>query len=234
MQLPASPLTIEQTMPTAIEVSTAAYLYGAEPSMTAIASRAAQRREGLLGGQTEAIPAEIIWLEQRGPQAIPTEDQTVLLWQAQQYAAMSESHAREARAVTACVVQPGVTFVASGAPVEPKTQADRTVAQLLEFERLEADWDGHQAAKPLAFSLKDARIFIRALAPESIIPRPALHADGHAILFLRGPDKYAELEFLGGARIGFYARRGEREWSDEVFFDGCTLPEGLLQIGLAI
>jgi hypothetical protein len=115
-----------------------------------------------------------------------------------------------------------------------RTQADVAVAQLLRLGELEADWDGNEAAKPLPGSIEDARIFIRALAPESAIPRPALHADGHAILFLRGPDVYAELEFLGNDRIGFYARRGGRQWSDEICFDGQTLPEGLLRVGLAI
>jgi hypothetical protein len=131
----------------------------------------------------------------------------------------------------------GGTSVSPGASVpseEAKTLADRTVSELVQFERLQADWDGNEAAKPLSFSLKDAREFVRALAPESVIPRPALHADGHAILFLRGPDSYAELEFLGKKRISFYARQGRREWSDEIDFDGRTLPEGLSQIGFVI
>jgi hypothetical protein len=128
----------------------------------------------------------------------------------------------------------GASTTAAVRSEETKTQADRTIAQLFGFENLNADWDGNEAAKPLAFSIKDAREFIRALAPESIIPRPALHADGHAILFIRGPESYAELEFLGARRIGFYVRRGEQEWSDEFYFDGRAIPAGLLQIGFAI
>lgn len=121
------------------------------------------------------------------------------------------------------------------APLEsPLTQADLTAAQLLRMEQWDFDWDGSEAAKPLLFSLKDARTFIRALAPESVIPRPALHADGHAILFVRGPDTYAELEFLENQRIGFYARQGGQEWADEFEFDGRTLPEGLSRIGFAL
>ncbi|MGH6811861.1 MAG: hypothetical protein ACREDM_05765 [Methylocella sp.] len=121
------------------------------------------------------------------------------------------------------------------APVESRlTQADLTAAQLLRMEQWDFDWDGSEAAKPLLFSLKDARTFIRALAPESVMPRPALHADGHAILFVRGPDAYAELEFLGNQRIGFYARQGGQEWTDEIEFDGRTLPEGLSRIGFAL
>jgi hypothetical protein len=117
---------------------------------------------------------------------------------------------------------------------EPKTKADLSVAELFRFAALDHDWDGNEAAKPLAFSIKDAHNFIRALAPESIVPRPALHADGHAILFVRDSEKYVELEFLGGRRIGFYARRGSQEWADEFDFDGHTLPAGLSMLGFDI
>jgi hypothetical protein len=114
------------------------------------------------------------------------------------------------------------------------SRADAAIARLLRLEKLEADWDGSEAAKPIDYSLKDARNFIRKLSPDSVIPRAALHADGHAILFMREPDIYAELEFLGNGKIGYFVRRGERKWSDEFSFDGRSLPEGLSQIGLSL
>jgi hypothetical protein len=112
--------------------------------------------------------------------------------------------------------------------------ADLVVAQLLRMEEWDADWDGCGTAKPLEFSLKDARAFVRALSPESIVPKATLHADGHAILFVNEDDVYAELEFLEDSRIGFYARRGGEQWTDEVFFDGHSLPEGLSRAGFAV
>jgi hypothetical protein len=114
------------------------------------------------------------------------------------------------------------------------TMADQAMMQLIRFEQFPSDWDGNGAAKPLRDSLHDARQFIRALAPESTIPRPALHADGHAVLLLNTGDTYAELEFLGDKNIGFYARRGGEEWCDEFFLDVGVLPEGLSQIGFAV
>lgn len=114
------------------------------------------------------------------------------------------------------------------------TPADLVVAQLIRMESWDADWDGNGAARPLDFSLKAARAFVRALAPESLIPQATLHADGHAILFINSADVYAELEFLEGSQIGFYVRRGGEEWTDEIYFDGSTLPEGLLRAGLAV
>jgi hypothetical protein len=120
------------------------------------------------------------------------------------------------------------------AKTEPSTKADLIVAQLLRFGSLDADWDGNDAAKPQQESLKDAREFIRLLAPESVIPQATLHADGHAVLLLHRPNIYAEIEFLGGKRIGFYARRGGQEWGDEILFNGGDLPVGLSQAGFVI
>jgi hypothetical protein len=114
------------------------------------------------------------------------------------------------------------------------SRADIAIAQLLRLEKFEADWDGSEAAKPLDYSLKDARAFIRKLSPDSAIPRATLHADGHAILFIQEQDLYAELEFLGTDKIGYYVRRGEQKWSDEFSFDGRSLPEGLSQIGFSL
>jgi hypothetical protein len=119
-------------------------------------------------------------------------------------------------------------------PETTKSPADVAVSQLIRLERLEADWDGNGAAKPNADTLKDARFFVRALSPESVIPRATLHADGHAILFVRDSDLYGEIEFLGSSKIGFYVRRGNDEWSDEILFDGKSLPEGLSQVGFAL
>jgi hypothetical protein len=112
-----------------------------------------------------------------------------------------------------------------------RTAADAAIDRL---RQLEADWDGSDAAKPLGYSLKEARGFLRKLSPESIVPGATLHADGHAILFVHQPDAYAELEFLGQHKIGFYARRGEQKWTGEFLFDGRSLPEGLCRIGFSL
>jgi hypothetical protein len=117
---------------------------------------------------------------------------------------------------------------------QEQTKADITVSQLIKFGSLSADWDGFGAAKPRSESVKAARDFIRALAPESVIPQPALHADGNAILFLRdiASDTYVELEFVGST-VEFFARRGEQEWASE-FQIGTALPGALSEIGFSI
>jgi hypothetical protein len=212
----ALPLTIDQPMPPgAIETSTALFFHSAEPAVTTIASRTSQRRE-------QVISLELLRHIERQRQIITRNEQTPR---------------RQEEFITAAASSYSATSTAPDDTVraeEPKTPADHTIAQLVRLEALDENWDGNHAAKPLRPSLKDAREFVRALAPESVMPRPALHADGHAILFLRAPNTYAELEFLGNKRIGFYARRDGREWSDEIDFDGHTLPEGLSQIGLVV
>jgi hypothetical protein len=190
----------------ALEASTALYLYTAEPSMTATSSRETQRREQLIASE--------MWRRALARRAS-------VEFEFPEIGTVSE------QPTSANTFSTGPSIPSE----EPKTVADRAIAQLLGFEHLDSDWDGNHAAKPLAFSIKAARQFIRALAPESVVPRPALHADGHAILFIRGADSYAELEFLGGRRIGYYARRGGQEWSDEFDFDGHTIPAGLSQTG---
>jgi hypothetical protein len=230
----------------AIEASTAVYLDSAQPSMTAVAARVTQQEqaipadERIISAEIAAQPVELGNDELGLVLLARRERSRELLSFAQlrrRQTVLRELQTAQSREPGEATGNPrsGTTSASLGASVEePKTQADRTVSQLIQFERLRADWDGNEAAQPLPFSLKDAREFIRALAPESVIPRPALHADGHAILFLRGPDVYAELEFLGKKRISFYARRGRQQWSDEIDFDGRTLPEGLSQIGFAL
>jgi hypothetical protein len=119
-------------------------------------------------------------------------------------------------------------------PQQEQTKADVTVSQLIKFGNLGADWDGYGAAKPRGASIKAAKDFIRSLAPESVVPQPALHADGNTILFLRNVDSdiYAELEFFG-SKVEFFTRRGEQEWASE-FQVGTPLPPELSAIGFLI
>jgi hypothetical protein len=64
------------------------------------------------------------------------------------------------------------------------------------------------------------------------VPEPTLHADGNALLFYKSDDSYAELEFIPGGVVEFFARRGKTEWSDEFNLDG-PVPEALRAIGFA-
>ena len=195
-------------MITAVETATMMYLYSALPSPTA-AQPAQEFSEYQLAFRLRS--REEVTLPSKAPRANTT-------------------FVNEAGFRGVSAVQETIPPAANSDP-DP---ADLAVAQLLRMEEWDADWDGNGAAKPLGFSLKDARAFVRALSPESIIPKATLHADGHTILFVNGPEAYAELEFLEDHRIGFYVRRGGDEWTDEISFDGRTLPDGLLRAGFAV
>jgi hypothetical protein len=156
--LPASLLTIDFKIATAIETATMIYLYNAVPSPTA-AQPAQERVLFLL--PSDAPRANATFMAETGSQGVYAVQDTI----------------------------PATTNY-------PRAPADLVVAQLLRMEKWNADWDGNGAAKPSEFSLKDARAFIRALSPESIIPQATLHADGHTILFVNSAEDYAELEFL--------------------------------------
>jgi hypothetical protein len=123
------------------------------------------------------------------------------------------------------------TIEAVPTPQQEPSRADAIISQLIKFERLADDWDGYGAAKPDANSIRAARAFIRSLSPESVVPQPALHADGNAILFLKDTDAYVELEFLG-SKVEFFARRGDTEWASE-FSLGMPLPAALSEIGFS-
>jgi hypothetical protein len=182
-------------MPIVLETAVATYLNGSQPSITAVASRAAQTQTYVLTRVQHPLP----------------------------------------RPTVALITEDGPTVsIDNPLPEATKSAADLAVSQLILFEEFGADWDGNGAAKPINETLKDARSFVRSLSAESVIPRATLHADGHAILFVRGTDLHGEIEFLGGNKIGFYVRRGKDEWIDEIFFDGKSLPEGLSQIGFAL
>lgn len=112
------------------------------------------------------------------------------------------------------------------------SSADSTVRTLIGFESMAEDWDGAGAEKPRSASIKAARRFVRALAPESRVPLATLHADGNVILFVRDSDGYAEIEFFESGRIGYFLSRGDRKWSGEgVQVDFSKLPAGFQQFG---
>lgn len=244
-------------MPSVIETTTAVCFYGAEPSATAIASWNAHHRERLLAAKPDLRPSGATWVPLPHQHQFLAATSlsggaatfgSVELQQDQHLSAtalsggaatigtpaISQGHVlTDVELAKAVPCASEVTHESSSEFLaeQPKTQADRTIAQLIRFQNLDDDWDGSGAARPLSQSIKDARRFIRSLAPESVIPRATLHADGHAVLLLHGANLYAELEFLGQNRISFYARRDGQEWGDEFSFNGGALPVGLSQIG---
>jgi len=119
-------------------------------------------------------------------------------------------------------------------PPQPRTQADISVAALLAFQHLGADWDGRGAKEPNLQSIRFAHAFIRKLSADSRIPTPVLHANGNVLLFVNDPDRYGEIEFYDSGRVGYYICQSGIEWSNEIALSGSQLPGGFPEIGFRI
>ena len=101
-------------------------------------------------------------------------------------------------------------------PPQARTQADISVAALLAFQHLGADWDGLGAKEPNLRSIRFAHEFLRKLSTDSRIPTPALYVNGNVLLFVADPDSYGEIESYENCRVGYYICHGGKEWSNEI------------------
>ena len=108
--------------------------------------------------------------------------------------------------------------------VRETSQLEKTVGELRRWLGLAANWDGEEAAAPIAHSLESACDFVRLL-PEAIADaEPMLHASGHAGLFWNERNLYADLEFLGGGRIAYFIKHHEDKHKGVLRFDGESVP----------
>jgi|HubBroStandDraft_1064217.scaffolds.fasta_scaffold01678_5 hypothetical protein len=97
-------------------------------------------------------------------------------------------------------------FVPALAAGRETTPREHMIGELRSWKQLSGDWDGENAAPPLLPSLDDAVSFSKLLDINSIA-QPMLHASGHAGLFWRTGDLYADLEFLGSSRIAYFIEK---------------------------
>ena len=137
------------------------------------------------------------------------------------------------QSVDVTTAQAAPTTQAAGTDIG-NSDADIAVSQLIKMKTLKKDWDGYGAAEPIAASIQLAHNFIRRLAPESVVPKPSLHADGHVILFHKDGKRYAEIEFFADGTIGCFVKQGSKTWGDTLKFDGSTLSQELQNVGLSL
>ena len=206
-------------MPVTAETATALHFYLAEPNMTA-GKRAYSRVQEKWFKQDEDSGSTF--------RSLPTYRRVREYDRTTQIIAAAEEPV-DVTDVIAVEELGGATAI--GEPmegIESKPSAfDKIVAQLIRFEGFERRLGRKRCFQPNLESLKDARAFIRALAPESIVPQATLHADGTAVLLLLTNDTYVELEFPGSNMVGYFARRGSQEWNDDFSFADGYLPDAL-------
>lgn len=104
------------------------------------------------------------------------------------------------------------------------TVRERLAGELRSWGLLTEDWDGEGATMPNARSLKEAVSFIGLLDEDSVLPEPMLHASGHAGLFWKDSNLYADIEFLGDGRIAYYIECQGDKHKGVLKFDSQKMP----------
>jgi len=105
----------------------------------------------------------------------------------------------------------------------PTTPLEQLIGELKRWQLMSENWDGEGAAAPLPSSLAQAVSFVHLLGTGSL-PSPMLHASGHAGLFWKTAELYADLEFLGDNRIAYYIERHGDKHKGVVNFDKKQMP----------
>lgn len=104
------------------------------------------------------------------------------------------------------------------------TLPEKIVGELRSWSLLSANWDGEGAAAPDAGSLKEAVSFVRLFGEGDTLPEPMLHASGHAGLFWKDDNLYADIKFLGDGRVAYYIERQGDKHKGVLKFDSQKMP----------
>ena len=118
------------------------------------------------------------------------------------------------------------TAVSDSAPIligKPRAE-DAIIAELADYVELTSGWDGYDAAKPSALSIRSARRFVRAAAGLGLDIVPSLHADGTVLLDINDD---GTMRFMEDGRIVYSFTTGQR---GIVEFDGHAIPGELRNI----
>jgi hypothetical protein len=97
------------------------------------------------------------------------------------------------------------------------------IGELRSWKLLSSNWDGENAAVPIAESIDEAVAFARLLDADSMA-EPMLHANGRAGLYWKDADLYADIEFLGSGRIAYYIECKGDKHKGAVNFDATEMP----------
>lgn len=118
--------------------------------------------------------------------------------------------------------------VADNQAVRATTDQEHIIAELREWAKLTANWDGEGALAPVGLSIGAASNFICVLPTGFIVPAPMLHASGRAGLeWSEAADAYGELEFLNDGRVAYYFTSATGTHKGVTAFDGLTIPASI-------
>lgn len=105
------------------------------------------------------------------------------------------------------------------------TDQERLIGEIRRWILMGANWDGEGAIPPAAPSLEESVAFVRLLENIAELPEPMLLSSGHAGLFWKTDNLYADLEFLGDGRIAYFIEHeGEGKHKGVIKFDSEKMP----------
>lgn len=105
------------------------------------------------------------------------------------------------------------------------TTQERLIGEIRSWALFDSNWDGEGAVAPMVSSLKESVAFVRLLDNAAELPDPMLMNTGHAGLFWKTDNLYADLEFLGDGRIAYFIEQeGEGKHKGVVKFDSKKMP----------
>jgi hypothetical protein len=103
------------------------------------------------------------------------------------------------------------------------TPKEQLIGELRGWRQLSSRWDGEDAEAPEPQSIDDAVKFARMLGSQADA-QPMLHVNGHAGLFWRDDDLYADIEFLGSGRIAYFIEKNGDKHKGMVNFVAKEMP----------
>ncbi|MBI5116475.1 hypothetical protein HZA56_08385 [Candidatus Poribacteria bacterium] len=129
-----------------------------------------------------------------------------------------------AQKVQTTSITPISNLIQSDEPDRPTTLSEKITGELRSWSLLSANWDGEGAVTPDARSLKEAVSFVRLLGEGDTLPEPMLHASGHAGLFWKDDNLYADIKFLGDGRVAYYIERQGDKHKGVLKFNSQKMP----------
>lgn len=138
--------------------------------------------------------------------------------------AISPINATTATTVNSTASTANIELIEELELARPTTSNESIIGEIREWGLLEADWDGEGAVLPSTQSMKEAVSFVRLLDDEIMPPEPMLLASGHAALYWNANNLYADIEFLGDARISYFIKRSEDKHKGVLTFDSEKMP----------
>lgn len=121
-------------------------------------------------------------------------------------------------------------FSSGASATRVTSDAEIVIGALRDWRGLSENWDGDGAAAPVNTSIDDAVSFLRLSGDGAKAPEPSMNANGHAGLIWDDATSYAEIEFLGSARLAYYIKSKDDIHKGVISFNQEQIPDILASL----